>query len=61
MFRFGPASSAHHLLTDHNNTTLKGAAGLHLSSNQKRNSVSVHGLLCNQLHGVLQKNVGYYL
>lgn len=31
MFGLGPASSAHHLLTDHHHTALKGAAGLHLS------------------------------
>lgn len=30
MFGLGPASSAHHLLTDHNDTALKGAAGLRL-------------------------------
>lgn len=31
MFGLGPASSAHHLLTDHHDTALKGAAGLHLA------------------------------
>lgn len=31
MFRFGPASSAHHLLADHDDAALEGAAGLHLA------------------------------
>lgn len=31
------------------------------SKNQKRNSMSVRGLLYNQLYGVLQQNVGFYL
>lgn len=31
MFGLGPASSAHHLFADYNNTALKGAAGLHLA------------------------------
>lgn len=31
MFGLGPASSAHHLLADHHNAALKGAAGLHLA------------------------------
>lgn len=31
MFGLGPASSAHHLLTDHHNTALEGAARLRLA------------------------------
>ena len=31
MFGLGPASSAHHLLADHHDAAIEGAAGLHLA------------------------------
>lgn len=49
MFGLGPASSAHHLFADYNNTALKGAAGLHLAGNTLEYTEEEYWLLYTHL------------
>lgn len=66
MFGLGPASSAHHLLADHHNTALEGAAGLHLAGytltyTKEEIIIVCHMCLFNNSNTKSLDNVLYYL